>query len=181
MRGDGQSNLICDVFFKQDPSEIQLKGITVGFMNPPYSQAKNKETAHLSELNFVRHLLNSVTESGRVAVIVPVSAMIGKTKEDKAVKADILKHHTPEGVISLNKDTFYRAATVPCIAVFTAGEKHPEEKLAKFINFGDDGFEVKKHLGLVETERAKDRRLYLLDCWRGKITEYPSSFMTIPR
>ena len=82
-------------------------------------------------------------------MIVPVSAMIGKTKEDKAVKQDILKKHTLEGVISLNKDTFYRVGTVPCIAVFTAGEPHPADKIAKFINFEDDGFEVKKHLGLV--------------------------------
>ncbi len=95
--------------------------------------------------------------------------MIGKTKEDKAVKQDILKKHTLEGIISLNKDTFYRVGTVPCIAVFTAGEPHPADKIAKFINFEDDGFEVKKHLGLVETERAKDKRQYLLDCWRGKV------------
>ena len=110
-------------------------------------------------------------------MIVPVSAMIGKTKEDKAVKQDILKKHTLEGVISLNKDTFYRVGTVPCIAVFTAGEPHPADKIAKFINFEDDGFEVKKHLGLVETERAKDKRQYLLDCWRGKVADFPSSFM----
>lgn len=179
LRGDGQSNLICDDFLAQDASEIQLKGggITVGFMNPPYSQAKSKDTANLSELCFIRHLLNSVTEGGRAAVIVPVSAMIGKTKEDKAVKKEILKNHTLEGVISLNKDTFYRVGTVPCIAVFTTGKPHPADKKAKFINFENDGFEVKKHLGLVETERAKDKRQYLLDCWRGKVKDFPSSFM----
>ncbi len=179
LRGDGQSNLICDDFLGQDPGELQLKGggVTVGFMNPPYSQAKDKTTVHLSELCFIRHLLNSVTAGGRVAVIVPVSAMIGKTKEDKAVKAEILKNHTLEGVISLNKNTFYGVGTVPCIAVFTAGEPHPADKIAKFVNFEDDGFVVKMHLGLVETECAKDRRQYLLDCWRGKITDFPSKFM----
>lgn len=179
LRGDGQSNLICEDFLAQDPGELQLKGggVTVGFMNPPYSQAKDKNTAHLSELCFIRHLLNSVTAGGRVAVIVPVSAMIGKTKEDKAVKAEILKNHTLEGVISLNKNTFYGVGTVPCIAVFTAGEPHSADKIAKFINFEDDGFVVKMHLGLVETECAKDRRQYLLDCWRGKITDFPSKFM----
>ena len=62
-------------------------------------------------------------------------------------------------------------------AVFTTGIPHPTEKKAKFINFEDDGYEVKKHLGLVETERAKDKRQYLLDCWHGKITDFPSSFM----
>lgn len=41
--------------------------------------------------------------------------MIGKTKDDKAIKKEILKNHTLEGVISLNKDTFYRVGTVPCI------------------------------------------------------------------
>lgn len=91
LRGDGQSNLTCNDFLSKNPSDIQLKGITVGFMNPPYSQAKNKETAQLSELCFIRHLLNCVTVGGKVAVIVPVSAMIGKTKEDKQVKKEILK------------------------------------------------------------------------------------------
>lgn len=51
------------------------------------------------------------------------------------------------------------------------------KKKSKFINFEDGGYEVKKHLGLVETERAKDKRQYLLDCWHGKIKDFPSSFM----
>lgn len=177
LRGDGQSNLICDDFLAQKPGDIQLKGVTVGFMNPPYSQAKNRDTAHLSELCFIRHLLNSVCAGGRVVVIVPVSAMIGKTSDDKEVKKEIFKHHTLEGVITLNKNTFYRVGTNPCIAVFTAGEPHPADKIAKFVNFEDDGFEVKMHLGLVETERAKDRRQYLLDCWHGRAADFPSSFM----
>ena len=179
LRGDGQSNLICDDFLSKEAKSLQLLGggVTVGFMNPPYSQAKAKETAHLSELRFILHLLNSVTKGGRAAVIVPVSAMIGKTKDDKIIKHEILKHHTLEGVISLNKNTFYRIGTVPCIAVFTTGESQPKDKLVKFINFEDDGFEVKKHLGLNETERAKDRKQYLLDCWRGNISDVPSKFM----
>ena len=178
LRGDGQSNLLCGDFFAHDPDDLQIKfGATVGMMNPPYSQAKNAATAHLSELRFINHLLNSITRGGRVAVIVPVSAMIGKTRDDKVIKGEILHRHTLEGVISLNKNTFYRIGTVPCIAIFTAGEPHPKSKLVKFINFEDDGFEVKKHVGLVETERAKDKKFYLLDCWRGKIKDAPSKFM----
>lgn len=177
LRGDGQSNLLCGDFFAHDADKLQLNGTTVGFMNPPYSQAKNAATAHLSELRFIRHLLESVNRGGRVAVIVPVSAMIGKTRDDKIVKGEILHDHTLEGVISLNRNTFYRIGTVPCVAVFTAGEPHPVNKPVKFINFEDDGFEVKKHVGLVETERAKDKKFYLLDCWSGKIKDAPSKFM----
>lgn len=50
-----------------------------------------------------------------------------------------------------------------------AGEPHPEDKEAKFINFEDDGFEVAAHVGLVETERAKDRKQHLLDVWFDRL------------
>lgn len=177
LRGDGQSNLICGDFLSKDAGELQLLGLTVGLMNPPYSQAKTKATMHLSELRFILHLLDSISSGGRAAVIVPVSAMIGKTKDDKFIKREILRRHTLEGVINLNKNTFYRIGTVPCAAVFTTGKPHPKDKTVKFINFEDDGFEVKKHLGLIETERAKDRRQYLIDCWRDRIEDVPSKFM----
>lgn len=177
LRGDGQSNLLCGDFLGYKADELQLHQPTVGFMNPPYSQAKGKNTSNLSELSFIEHLLNSLLLGGRCVVIVPTSAMIGKTKSDKAIKSSIYKHHTLEGVISLNKNTFYGVGTVPCIAVFTAGEPHPKNKEVKFINFEDDGFIVKKHKGLVETEKAKDKKTYLLDCWFDKICDAPSSFM----
>jgi type I restriction-modification system DNA methylase subunit len=177
LRGDGQSNLLCGDFFSYDSSRIQTETeATVGLMNPPYSQG-SKDHPTLYEICFIRHLLDSILEGGRVAVIVPVSTMIGKSKEEKEIKKEILKHHTLEGVISCNKNTFYGVGVVPCIAVFTTGKKHPKDKLVRFINFEDDGFEVRMHVGLVETERAKDRRSYLLDCWRGKRDDVPSKFM----
>lgn len=74
-----------------------------------------------------------------------------------------------EGVITLNKDTFYRVGTNPCIAVFTAGVPHPKGHKCKFINFEDDGFSVSKHIGLVETPTAKDKRQHLLDVWFGRV------------
>lgn len=177
LRGDGKSNLICDDFFAKSAEDFSPAKFTVGFMNPPYSQAKNDATKHLSELRFIEHLLNCMTTGGRVAVIVPVSAMIGKTKDDKVLKREILKRHTLKGVISLNKNTFYQVGTVPCIAVFEAGRPHKAGDFVKFINWEDDGYEVQKHLGYNKTGNAKERRKYLLDCWRGNIKEVPSKFM----
>lgn len=66
---------------------------------------------------------------------------------------------------------------MPCIAVFTVRIPHPKGKQSKFINFHDDGYEVKKHIGLIATEKASERREYLLDCWRGKRTNYRIKFM----
>lgn len=166
LRGDGKSNLVCDDFLLQQPEKIKSNCFTLGLMNPPYSQAKNKDTAHLSELSFVKHLLDCLGFEGRCAVIVPQSAMIGKTKEDCRKKKEILKKHTLEGVITLSKDTFYRVGTNPCIAIFKAHTPHPKDKYCKFINFDDDGYVINKHIGLVATERAKERIAHLLDCWR---------------
>ncbi len=168
LRGDGKSNLINDDFFKQEANKLQLKQSSVGMMNPPYSQG-SKQNPDLYELSFVEHLLNSLVEGARCIVIVPQSSMTGKTKEEQIIKESILKHHTLEGVITLNKDTFYGVGVMPCIAIFTSGEPHPEDKVCKFINFENDGYKVAPHIGLIETESAKDKKQHLLDVWFGRM------------
>jgi len=168
LRGDGKSNLINDNFLAQDENKLQLKQATVGMMNPPYSQG-SKQNPDLYELKFTEHMLDSLVVGGRGIVIVPQSSMTGKSKEETSLKMNIMKKHTLEGVITLNDNTFYNVGTMPCIAIFTAGEPHPEDKEAKFINFKDDGFEVSAHVGLIETERAKDRKQHLLDVWFNRI------------
>ena len=168
LRGDGKSNLINDDFLKQDPNKLQLKQATVGMMNPPYSQG-SKQNPNLYEIAFTEHLLDSLSVRARCAVIVPQSTMTGKSKEEASIKENILKNHTLEGVITLNKDTFYGVGTMPCIAVFTAGEAHPTDKICKFINFEDDGYKVAPHIGLLETESAKDKKQHLLDVWFDRI------------
>ena len=168
LRGDGKSNLQQQDFLKQNASQLQLKGCTVGMMNPPYSQGSKNDPSQY-EISFTEHLLDSLTEGARAIVIIPQSSVTGKSKEEQNIKNNILKHHTLEGVITLNKNTFYRVGTNPCIAVFTAGIPHDKNHLCRFINFEDDGFEVSKHIGLEETASAKDKRQHLLDVWFGRI------------
>jgi type I restriction-modification system DNA methylase subunit len=169
IRGDGKSNLNNENFLKQNPSKLQVDiQATVGMMNPPYSQG-SKANPELYELNFVEQLLNSLVKGGRAIVIVPQSSFTGKTKEEKAIKSNILRHHTLEGVITLNKNTFYGVGTNPCIAIFTCGIPHNKDKRVKFINFEDDGFEVQKHRGLIKTAAAKDKKAHLLDVWFERV------------
>lgn len=177
LRGDGKTNLVCADFLKLDPQELRKKKYTVGMMNPPYSRRKKKDNSHLSEIHFVKHLLDSLDDNARCGVIVPQSTMVGKNKEDKNIKKEILKKHTLEGVISLNGDTtFYRVGTIPCIAIFTANKPHPQEKRCKFINFEDDGYKLSKNIGIIKTERAIERKEHLLRCWRDQL-DAPSKYM----
>lgn len=175
LRGDGKSNLHCDDFLAKNPKQLQTEfRATVGMMNPPYSQG-SKTDSSLYEIAFTEHLLDSLLPNSRCAVIVPQSSMTGKTKEEQSVKESILKKHTLEGVIMLQKDTFYGIGVIPCIAVFTSGQPHPKDKVCKFINFEDDGYKVSPHIGLLETESAKDKKQHLLDVWFDRI-ESPTKF-----
>ena len=58
---------------------------------------------------------------------------------------------------------------------FTIGVPHHEEKTCKFINFEDDGYVVQKHIGLVETPSAKDKKQHLLNVWFNRV-ESDTSF-----
>ena len=92
LRGDGKSNVEQEDFLDYNPIQLQEKSCTVGMMNPPYSMG-SKNNPSLYEINFTEHLLDSIVEDGKVIVIVPQSSMVGKSKEEKSIKYNILKTH----------------------------------------------------------------------------------------
>lgn len=179
LRNDGKSNLECGDFLAKNPAQLQLKKATIGLMNPPYSQGTAKDPSQY-ELSFIERLLNSLVEGAKAAVIVPQSSMTGKSKAEKAFKEAILKRHTLEGVITCNTNTFYGVGTNPVIAIFTANIPHNKDHLVKFIDFRDDGYIVKPHIGLVKGNSAKDKKQHLIDIWKGK-TEAPTKFCVITK
>ncbi|MGM9909245.1 MAG: class I SAM-dependent DNA methyltransferase [Limosilactobacillus vaginalis] len=175
LRGDGKSNLKNEDFLTQPAAKLQTDTMaTVGMMNPPYSQG-SKSDPDQYEINFIKHLLDSLLPDARCIVIVPQSTMVGKSKAEKQIKEAILKDHTLEGVITCNPNTFYGVGTNPVIAIFTAHQPHPKDKEVKFIDFREDGYEVSPHVGLVATSQAKDRKQYLLNVWQDKV-QAPISF-----
>lgn len=176
LRGDGKSNLLNENFLNKKTSHIQSQiSPTVGMINPPYSMAKRTKDNNQLEINFINRMLDSLVEGGRGIAIVPQSTMVGVGKAAKEIKQDILKKHTLEGVITLQKDTFYGVGVNTCIVIFTAGIPHDLSKEAKFIDFKDDGYKVAKHIGLIETNEAQDKKERLLNVWRDEI-EAPNEF-----
>lgn len=181
LRGDGKANFRRDSIFEaplremrgdlQDVSGnwVSGHGFTKVLLNPPYSQAKVKLNRHLSELAFIEKALEFLNPGGRLAAIVPQPAMVGKTSEDKARKASILKSHTLDAVITMNPATFADSGVTPhtVIALFTAGRPHPKDAKVKFVNFENDGRKVQIHRGLTDDGTAASRRKHLLDVLRG--------------
>ncbi|EKU50355.1 class I SAM-dependent DNA methyltransferase [Staphylococcus massiliensis] len=162
LRGDGKSNLKRDDVFHVE-KELYSGKITKALINPPYSQAKTKNLSHLSEISFINETLTLMNTGAKLAAIVPQSTMIGKTKNDKNYKREILEKHSLETVITLNKDTFHGVGVNPCIAIFTAGIPQDDKKRVNFVNFSDDGYVVRKHVGLVGDGTEKSKKEYLLN------------------
>ena len=181
LRGDGKANFRRDSIFDAPMAEMRGDmrmpdgsiamghGFTKVLLNPPYSQAKDKNTRNLSELAFIERALEFLNPGGKLAVIVPQSAMVGKTKEDKARKRYILEHHTLDTVITMNPMTFTNSGHTPhtVIAIFTAGRKHREDQKVRFVNFEKDGWVVAPHRGLVDDGTVASRRKHLLEVLRG--------------
>lgn len=181
LRGDGKANFRRDSIFEAPLHEmrgdrmdaagtwIRGHGFTKALLNPPYSQAKDASTRHLSELSFIEKALSFLNPGGRLATIVPQSAMVGKTKEDRGRKVSILKNHTLDAVITMNPSTFVNSGVTPntVIALFTAGRPHPDDAKVKFVNFENDGHKVAMHRGLVDDGTATSRRKHLLEVLRG--------------
>lgn len=84
-------SIVCGDFLTEPAGKLQLKGATVGLMNSPYSQG-TKDDPDQYEIAFTKHLLDSLVQGARCAVIVPQSAMTGKSKAEKKIKKEILSN-----------------------------------------------------------------------------------------
>lgn len=155
LRGDGSCQLFEGSCFNESHARdvAKLKELkegkevsnkpNVGFINPPYSL----KGEGLSELQFVKTMLDYMERGGTGIAIVPIGCVI----ESSDLKRQILEEHTLEAVISMPDDLFGKSATVvACIVIFTTGKKHPAKKKVWFSRCKNDGFVTLKHIGRVD-------------------------------
>lgn len=146
LRGDGKANLYQGSCFDKTISEaVKNHKCDVAFLNPPYSQGSDE----LHELRFVQHALELVEPNSLVIAIVPMSCAISKNP----VRAELMKHHQLEAVMSMPDDLFYPVGTVTCIMVWRSGTPHLQgNKKTWFGYWKNDGFTKVKHRGRLDTE-----------------------------
>lgn len=178
LRGDGSCRLYEGSCFNEaherdikSATEIAEDGAaissrpTAGLINPPYSL----KGEGLSELQFVKTMLDYLQPGGKGVAIVPLPVAI----EGSDLKRQLLEAHTLEAVISMPDDLFGKAATVvSCTMIFTAGRPHPSNKQVWFTRFKDDGFVTLKHIGRVDHfRRWPEKRAALLEAFRTRYIE----------
>jgi 16S rRNA G966 N2-methylase RsmD len=147
LRGDGKANLYQGDCFDKDVARLVSKHkCDVGMINPPFSQ----DDADLHELYFIKQMLDLLQKGGIGLAIAPMSCAISP----HPAKAELLKHHTLEAVMSLPHELFYPVGTVTCAMVFTAHVAHAtSDRKTWFGYWKDDGFRKTKQWGRIDRDK----------------------------
>ena len=144
LRGDGKANLYQgNCFEPKIVLALKAHGCNVGMVNPPYSQKDKKQ----HELAFVKLMLDSLTEGGVGIAIVPMTC----ATSPNPLRAQILKDHTLDAVMSMPNDLFAPVGAITCIMVFTAHKPHADSDRKTWLGYWkDDGFVKTKNLGRID-------------------------------
>lgn len=115
----------------------------LGICNPPFELETNDwheplrkagdrfgRIAHLPErpdpeLVFVQHMVASLAEGGRMAVLLPMGALFG-ARNQRAVRRDLIEDDLVEAVIQMPKDMFYGSG-VP-VSYLVVNKAKPEDR-----------------------------------------------------
>ena len=143
IRKDGKSNIVCGDCFSQDIyNNLKSKHLSLGLINPPYSQEDK------CELEFVERLLDILEPRGLAVAVVPMSSAIGT--KFKEVRERLFKYHTLKAVFSMPDDIFYPTGVNVCVMVWEAHKSHDSSKPTFFGYCKDDGFVKRKKMGRID-------------------------------
>lgn len=149
IHNDGRSNiLLADSLQDETIGEVQNLEPTAGFLNPPF-----KKQGNIEEFEFVLNNLNSLRPGSKCVAILPMQCALAIKGERLALKQKLMRFHTLDAVLSMPNSAFHQTAgTITCMMAFTAHRPHPQGKKVWLAHAKNDGFDVKKHIGRVDTD-----------------------------
>ena len=118
--------------------------------NPPFSQNYTKRgiqfgdrfrfgwcptTGKKADLMFAQHMLSTLKQPGKMAVVMPHGVLF-RSGEEKKIRLGLLKEDCIEAVIGLPQNLFYGTGIPACVLVMRQPGGKPEERKGKvlFIN-----------------------------------------------
>lgn len=163
LRGDGKANLHQSSCFDEAvTADIKKAKCNVGLLNPPYAQGDED----LHELYFIKHMMDCLERGGNGIAIVPMGCAIAPHK----ARAELLKYHTLEAVMSLPDELFYPVGTIACAMIFTAKIPHKVSNRKSWFGYWkDDGYIKTKHRGRIDPDNSwPQRRNHWVSSFRNR-------------
>jgi type I restriction enzyme M protein len=150
LHGDGKANIFRGDCFKDSKKLLALRKPTVGILNPPYRNKKDK--GDKQELEYVYNNLECLEQGGKCVAIVPMTCATAPSGAIAEWKRKLLQEHTLEAVMSMPAELFHNSKTsvITCVMVFTAHRPHPAGKKTWFGYWREDGLVKTKHRGRID-------------------------------
>ncbi|MCB9761651.1 MAG: N-6 DNA methylase [Alphaproteobacteria bacterium] len=136
-RGDGKSRIQQGSCFDVGRRRTVKGGFSKALLNPPFSQKGEPER------DFIDASMDALEPEGLLAVV--VKAGVFADGEHAGWRAEFLRRHTVEAVISLPEDLFYPTAAPTSILIARAWVPQPEDHTVLMARIDNDGFEKLKN------------------------------------
>ncbi len=129
--------------------KLPINGFDVIVANPPFSGKIDTSriiddvkilNAKSTQVLFLKYIMNSLSENGRTAVIVPDGILFGNSRSDKELRKQICENFNLNSIISLPQGVFQPYANVKTsILIFS---KKNKTDYVKFIRVRNDGYKL---------------------------------------
>jgi type I restriction enzyme M protein len=104
----------------------------------PFGRIRHLPPKRHGEMAFVQHMVASLAEGGRMAVVLPNGALF-RARTEAAVRRDLVEADIVEAVIQLPKDMFYGAGIPACYLVINCAKSETRRGRILFVD-GSQGF-----------------------------------------
>jgi type I restriction enzyme M protein len=105
----------------------------------PFGRIRHVPPKRHGEMAFVQHMVASLKEEGRMAVVLPNGAVF-RARNEQAVRRDLVEADIVEAVIQLPKDMFYGAGIPACYLILNKAKPPARRERVLFVD-GSECFE----------------------------------------
>jgi type I restriction enzyme M protein len=135
--------------------DFPCKSATTEFTNPtPYGRIKHLPPKSHGEVAFLQHLIASMNDNARLAVVLP-NGVFFRGGAELAVRKDLIDADLVEAIVQLPVDLFYGAGIPACILVLNRAK--PEDRKGRVLMIDNStGFERRETKNVL-TDEAVER------------------------
>lgn len=116
------------------------------------NKAKDKMAIYLL---FIQHVLYSLKDNGKAAIVVPTGFITAKSKAEKAIRKYMIDNHMLKGVISMPANIFANTGTNVSVIFLDKGNKNDEAFFMDASSLGESVTEGKNKRTVLSNEEVK--------------------------
>lgn len=116
----------------------------------PFGRIHHLPPKRHGEMAFVQHMVSSLANQGRMAVVLPNGALF-RARNEQAVRCDLIEADVVEAVIQLPKDMFYGAGIPACYLIINKAKAASRRGRVRFID-GSECFERQDTKNMLRSE-----------------------------